>query len=70
MDAIDFKLSSLDAKDKERYYNELRCACESRDLCILLGAKDPVNLPEEDFKRISINLYNGMFGERYKTSCD
>lgn len=67
MEGISSKINGLDIKQRKNYLENLRNICEFRDECILYGAKDPVNLPKEDFERIQITLYNQMFGESYKT---
>ena len=67
MEGIFSKIDSLDIEQRKNYLENLRNICEFRDECILYGAKDPVNLPKDDFERIQVTLYNQMFGESYKT---
>ena len=58
---IQDKINKLSTEQKRIYREELIGICEFRDNCRIYGAKDPVNLPDNDFYLIKQNLYLEMF---------
>lgn len=55
------KINNLNQEQRKIYREELIGICEFKDNCVSYGAKDPVNLPEEDINTIRQNLYREMF---------
>ena len=60
-DDLQNKINKLSDKQRKIYNEELGGICEFKDSCISYGAKDPVNLPQEDYNTIKQNLYKEMF---------
>ncbi len=59
--SIQDKINELSNEQKKIYEEELLGICEYKAYCKLYGAKDPINLPEEDYTLIKQNLYREMF---------
>ena len=55
------KYNELSHNQIKIFNEELRGILEWRDNCRTYGAKDPVNLPKEDYNIIKQNLYREMF---------
>ena len=65
------KINDLSNEQRRIYKEKLIGICEFRDLCISYGAKDSINLPQEDIETIKKRLYEEEFGSgRYKISFD
>lgn len=61
---INDKINNLSIEQRKFYKEKLISVCEFRDSCVSYGAKDPINLPEEDYNTIKQNLYTEMFSPK------